>query len=313
MKLHSCLARKLSAMFAALFIAFGASQDRVSAQDSAGLTGKSAQDAAGPIKKNAKAPAQPTTKDDESAIRLEEMTQIAHAFKFVTVDGATRTPAERVPDPLHRWTDPTRPFSGGALWVWKSGGRPVAVMGIELYAAWSLEFVSLSTGLVEAQDGQIRWRPQKAGVEFREIPTAPAPADDQPKRLRQMRDLVKRISASEFYDGKHYALRLLPHPIDRYADPASGAVDGAIVIYANGTNPEALLLIEARRKGTGSPVWSYAAAPLTRAEPTLKLDGKDIWTSPTKEHTTPEDTYFDVLKGRGFRARRSVPFQKEQP
>jgi hypothetical protein len=290
---------RLISAFAVLLVAFGASRQRLSAQD-----------ATGPIKKTTKA--QPTAKDDESAIRLEEMTQIAHAFKFVTVDGATRTPAVLVSDPLHRWTDPTRPFSGGALWVWKSGGRPVAVMGIELYAAWSLEFVSLSTGLVEAQDGQFHWRPQKAGLEFKEIPGAPAPADDQPKRLRQIRDVLKRMSASEFYDGRHYALRLLSHPIDRYADPASGVVDGAIFIYANGTNPEALLLIEARRKGTGSPAWSYAAAPLTRAQPTLKLDGKEFWMSPTKTQTDPEQTYYDVLKGRGFRVRRSVDPQNEQ-
>jgi hypothetical protein len=251
------------------------------------------------------------TKVDESAVRLEEMTQIAHAFKFVTVDGANRTPAELTPDPLHRWTDPTRPFSGGALWVWKSGGRPVAILGIELYAAWSLEFVSLSTGLVEAQDDQVHWRPRKAGIEYREITGAPAPADDQPQRLRQMKDLLKRISAREFYDGKHYALRLLPHPIDRYADPASGAVDGAIFIYANGTNPEILLLIEARRKGTGAPVWSYGAAPLSRAEVTLKLDAKDLWSSPTKKGTTPEETYYDVLTGRGLRVRRFVPPEEE--
>jgi len=289
MKRHPARARSLSITFVALLIAFGASQQEARAQDSA----------------------VPAKKDDESAIRLEEMTQIAHGFEFVTVDGATRTPAKPMPDPLHRWTDPTRPFSGGALWLWKSGGRPAAILGIELYAAWSLEFVSLSTGLVEAQDGQLRWKPRKAGVEFREIAGAPAPADDQPKRLRQIKDIVKRISASEFYENQTYALRLLAHPIDRYADPAAGVVDGAIFIYANGTNPEVLLLVEARRQDKGAPAWSFAAAPLTRAQPTLKLDGKDIWSSPTKEHTVPEDTYFDTLRGRGSRVRRSVSPRQE--
>jgi hypothetical protein len=247
-----------------------------------------------------------TKKDDAAAVRLEEMSEIAHAFKFVTVSGDTRTEAKLVPDPLHRWVDPTRPLHGGALWVWKSRGRPVAVMGIELYASWSLEFVSLSTGLVEANDGELRWRPQKAGVEFHEIPGAPAPADDEPKRLRQIKDLVRRISAREFYANQHYALRLLPTPIDRYSDPESGVLDGAIFIYAHGTNPEVLLQIEARRSESGTPVWSYAAAPLSRAEATLNISGKDVWTTPTKEQTTPEDTYFDILKGRGARIRRSV-------
>ncbi len=275
-------------------------------QSSTALPASVAQEPAEPTKKDAAAGVQTAKKDDESAVRLEEMKEIVHAFKFVTVDGTIRTPAELVADPLHRWTDPTRPLSGGALWVWKSEGRPVAVMGIELYAAWSLEFVSLSTGLVEAQDDRFRWRPQTGGVKYNEISGAPAPADDKIKRLRQMRDIVKRISAREFYDNKHYSLRLLTHPIDRYDDPAAGVIDGAIFVYANGTNPEILLLLEARRKGSRSPAWSFAAAPLSRAEVSLKLDGRDAWVSPTKKQTTPQEPYYDVLKRRSFGIRRSV-------
>ena len=66
--------------------------------------------------------------EQDPAERLAEMTRIAHAFKFSTVDGANRTPAELIPDPLHRWTDPTRPLSGGcALGLeirWPSGRDP---------------------------------------------------------------------------------------------------------------------------------------------------------------------------------------------
>ena len=57
-----------------------------------------------------------------------------------------------------------------------------------------------------------------------------------------------------------------------------------------GTNPEVLLAIDARRRGAGSPTWSYAAAPLTRAAPTIRLDRQDVWTHPTKVVTSPEDT-----------------------
>ena len=127
-----------------------------------------------------------------------------------------------------------------------------------------------------------------------------------------MRELVRRISAQEFYANQHYSLRLLSRPIDRYAVPASGLVDGAIFIFANGTNPEILLLVEARRKGSGAPSWFYAAAPLSRAEVSLKIDGKDLWKSPTKAHTTPEQPYFDILKGRSSRVRRPAPEQQQQ-
>ena len=198
-------------------------------------------------------PSQPRA--DHRAERLEEMKQIAGSFKVVAIDEhGQQTPASLSAEPLHRWTDPTREFDGGALWVWRASGRPVAVIGIELYARWSLEFVSVSTGLVKADDGHVCWTPRKGGVEFREIPEAPAPAADAAERLRQMRDLAKRFSAREHWvnrdgNGQHYALRLLPHPIDRYADPGSGVVDGALFVYAYGTNPESLLLIEARRRG----------------------------------------------------------------
>jgi len=249
----------------------------------------------------AQEPTSPAAKEDGQAKRLEDMRRSAGAFKAASIERETRTPVALVREPLHRWNDPTREFSDGTLWVWRSKGRPIAAMTIELYPEkWSLEFVSLSTGLVEASDDQLRWTPRTAGVSFREIPDAPAPAAGEAERLRQMRDLLKRFSAREFWDvtGQDYALRLLSHPIDRYADAASGLVDGAIFIFANGTNPEVLLLIEARRHGEGATSWSYAAVPLTTAAPTLRLDRKDVWTSPNKYGYLSQETYFFVERPR---------------
>jgi len=252
----------------------------------------------------------PSAKDkdaEERARRLAEMEELAHSLKVVAVDEQGKeTPATLAKEPLHRWTDPTRAFSVGSLWAWKVSGRPVAVVGIELYALWSLEFVSLSTGLVRAEDGSIRWAPTKAGVAFSAIPDAPTPAASEAGRLRQMRDLAPRFSGREYWDKQHYALRLLPHPIDRYSDPASGVVDGALFIYANGTNPEILLMIEARRTGDGPPQWSFAAAPLSHAEVTLKLGERDVWRAPSKDMgqpIRPSDPYYDILTSRRVPAR----------
>jgi hypothetical protein len=307
MSLDASLAPRLLPTFVAMFIALGAAGPRASGQ----------------------APDRPAANEDDRAARLAEMKQIAGTFHAAAIDGGTRTPVAQVPEPLHRWTDPTRENSDGALWAWRSTGRPIAIIAIELYpqdktfgTIWALEFTSLSTGPIEVEggdhfdifyedlpppraDGRLRWAPMKGGLEFREIPDAPAPAKTEAERLRQMKDLLKRFSAREFYDitAQGYALRLLSHPIDRYADAASGLVDGAIFIYANGTNPEILLVIEARRPGTGSPSWSYAAAPLTRAEPTLRLGRQDVWTHPPKKVPSPDDTYFLARKPR----RPSVP------
>ena len=115
------------------------------------------------------------------------MEQLVRSLKVVAIDDRGKeTLASLSEEPLHRWTDPTRDFDGGALWVWRASGRPVAVVGVELYAMWSLEFVSVSTGIVRSDNGLVQWKPQKAGVEFQEIPEAPAPASTEAGRLRQM-------------------------------------------------------------------------------------------------------------------------------
>jgi hypothetical protein len=283
--------RELLTRFAALVVATATLPDPVHAQD----------------------PAPPAAKDAVRAKIFEEMRQTASAFKVVRKNDQNRTPVAFVREPLHRWTDPTRDKDDGVLWAWRSSGRPIAVLAIEWHSikpeTWSFELVSLADEPLEASSrrpsgGQLRWAPREAGLSFREIPSAPVPAASEAERLRQMRELLKRFSATEFWDvtGIDYTLRHLPHPIDRYADVDSGLVDGAIFIFANGTNPEVLLLIEARRGSSGATSWSYAAAPLTTAAPTLKLDKKGIWTSPNKYGYLWNESYFFLETARNSSA-----------
>ena len=92
-----------------------------------------------------------------------------------------QTPASIVAEPLHRWTDPTRELSGGALWAWRSSGRPVAIYGLELYGtSWSHEFVSLCTGPLVADDGRVQWAPSKGGVDSARCPMPPPPPRTRP-------------------------------------------------------------------------------------------------------------------------------------
>lgn len=260
----------------------------------------------------------------ERSERLDEMKQIAGSFQLTALQDSARTAASWVRAPLYRWNDPTRRNSDGTLWTWRSGGRPIAVLAIELYPnhndfgpIWTLEFTSLATGPIELEggehftvyytdlapprpDGTLRWAPAKGGLILREVPDAPAPANTEAERLRQMREMLRRFSAREYYNVKSqdYALRLISHPIERYADEASGLVDGAIFAYANGTNPEVLVVIEAQRQGAGPLSWQYAAAPLTRAEPTLRIGQKDVWTHPYKDTPLPRDIYFNARRPR---------------
>ena len=206
---------------------------------------------------------------------LEEMALIAltRSRSSQSMRKGSRLRADVREEPLQRWDRlRTREFSDGGIWVWRAAGRPIAVVGIELYQYWSLEFVSLSPSLVrgEYQPTGVQWKPAKAGAEFQDIADAPEPGKTESVRLRQMRELAHRFTAIERWADKgKFALRLLPHPIDRYANTASGTVDGApLFLIAHGTNPfEVLLLIEARRRGEWpGPLAVRCHAPLARRE-----------------------------------------------
>jgi len=272
---------------------------------------------AGPI------PAQEPAKDDRAS-RLGEMKDLVRAFRVTPVDGKTATPLELKGEPLFRWSDPTRQFNDGTLWAFGAKGRPAAIVGVELYphpelvATWSFEFVSTSTGRVEVAggedfrldwgdtppvrpDGQIRWAPREGGIALAAIPGAPTPAADPAGRLLQIKELTRRFSAREFH-LQEIPLRLLPRPIDRYADPASGLVDGGIFVFANGTNPEDLLLIEAHGPDPGSATWQYAVARLSLAESSVSLDQKVIWSQPRPPRMKADDPYCIYRKVRASRA-----------
>ena len=247
-------------------------------------------------------------KKESNAAQLEEMGRIVRMITISRNDSGTRRPLEMRAEPLHRWNDPTRGFSDGALWVWGSTGRPAALTAVELYefpnnpGFWSIEMVSLASGPLEAE-GQDRapgqgpsfhWAPPAAGLEMKPVPGAPNPAANESARLRQAREIAARFTAEEVNHRtteQRYVLRLLPRPLYRYSDPAASLLDGAIFVFANGTNPETLLLIEARGDGPLA-VWSYGTARLSRAAPEVFLDGRMVWSLPYVRAHGSEEPYF---------------------
>jgi hypothetical protein len=59
-------------------------------------------------------------------------------------------------------------------------------------------------------------------------------------------------------------LRRFPRPIQEYADEKMGLLQGSIFIFANGTNLEILLLLEAA-KSDDAEQWQFGCAPLSTA------------------------------------------------
>jgi hypothetical protein len=193
---------------------------------------------------------------------------------------------QSAPMQLHivmRWPNNVRGTTDGATVMLTENGRPAAACCIYTWQDKELHygFGSLSSKPVSAEiDGESAWHPQEPGVEFHLIPDAPEPTTNALGRLRQMRELSRRFS-SRYYESatKFDELRLIPKPIYRYElgkpNGDTELVDGAVFAFAQGTDPESLLLIEARRSASGLQ-WHYATAKRTVGQINIRLDGQQV-------------------------------------
>lgn len=82
----------------------------------------------------------------------------------------------------------------------------------------------------------------------------------------------------------------MPRPIQRYSDKSSGLIDGAMFVYAWGTNPETIVVVEFQQKGARK-TWLYGLLPLTVARVEAKLDEQNVWTRPHAYQPRRQDTY----------------------
>ena len=130
---------------------------------------------------------------------------------------------------------------------------------------------STSTGPGPSRRGRSPWSPRVPGVTPRPIPDAPAPARSPAQRLAQMSDLARDFSGTtQDREERRWELRLLPKPLYRYESTDPDVLDGAVFAFVSsaGTDPEAILVLEARKApGEAAPSWHYAVGPLHRPGP----------------------------------------------
>jgi hypothetical protein len=192
-------------------------------------------------------------------------------------------PLKLIEKPLLHWGNPARTGEDGAVFIWESHGRPQVIGSIFTYKIQEVrtkhEFQSLAfEPLVAKFHAQVTWTPQQAGVQFRPIPDAPAPAENGRQRTVQLKALAREFSArmTDLKEGTTDELRLMPNPLYRYEAPSPPVVDGAIFAFAVGTDPEVLLLIEARTHDKG-PRWEYAFARSHYVYLRGYLRGEEVW------------------------------------
>ncbi len=246
---------------------------------------------------------QPAKGDEIAARQLKVMRDAIDDFRVVSTAIEAESALKFPPRPLLRYNDHTRGFGGtkGVLdaTVWRLGekGRPKAILTLEIYLVeqgsplLTYEFVSLAPQKFEMKSVRgVQWLPHSTDLMMSEFHEAPSPADSPRARLVQMRELARRITAQETLGNQKIDLRLLTQPIDRYEDVAAGIQDGALFVFANGTNPELGLAVECSEKQ-----WSYGFFRLTSATLLAQLDGKSILQS-TKPPGYPADAPYTATR-----------------
>ena len=171
-----------------------------------------------------------------------------------------------VKEPVLRWSNPARTGEDGAVFVWTLGGRPEMIGTIFTYRfsdkiSRKHEYHSLATEPLTAEfRGKEVWAPATAGVKFAAVSGAGAPSGSARLRLTQMKALAREFTASmKDEQGESYQLRLLTQPLFRYEPEDKRVLDGALFAYSLGTDPEVLLMLEARPVKDGHQ-WQFAFA-----------------------------------------------------
>ncbi len=201
-------------------------------------------------------------------------------------------------NPLLTWSNPERLLEQGLLFVWLDGKRPAVIGSVFTYQYNNRpnlkhELTSVaSVPLVATLGGQEVWRPDAAELTGTVVSDGLVPAVSAPMRLTQMRAIARDIT------GKHLSpdrgpteLRLLSTPLIQYQDEDHGIVDGALFAMAIGTDPEIIVMIEARKKD-GESKWYLAAFRSHFDGLEMSYKGKPVWQAPS----VPELAYSGPLQ-----------------
>jgi hypothetical protein len=218
--------------------------------------------------------------NSQSAARLKLMKETAARIEIRVVRTGAKLELEG--QPVLRW-DNARSFTAdAATFIWQADHRPSVIGGmwIKNRNAW-FQLHSLSPQLLTATlDETTRWSTSQAGISWEPVTDVPRPATSQAERLRQMKQLAASFSvhavktAPDYDDGSIWHLRMLAQPIHRYAAEAN--VDGAIFAFAQGTDPEAYLILESDEvKGRGQ--WHFGFAPACVWELHAKRGEHEVW------------------------------------
>jgi hypothetical protein len=236
--------------------------------------------------------------EEQRAKHLGQMKELAASIRLLADTRQEESAVKLVEKPILRYSDNTRRTHESSLWIWSAGGRPSAVLAVEYYPnepdrpRWLYEIASSSTERIAAyREPELRWTATEPGLNLQEFKGVDPPAEKPVRRLTQMKELHRRFTAHErgSIDGR-IELRPLSSPLFRYSDAEAGILDGAIFAFVNGTNPEALVVLEAHTKESAS-TWHFGLLQMTGEPVAVELDGKEVWKRDQAEPPAVRESY----------------------
>lgn len=238
----------------------------------------------------------------------QESRSRAEGIQVMLGAGDRATKATLHPTPLMKYTDVPRLIEMATLWVWQDEGCPMALAKVEAYRRkggpkWLYCFTSTSTGTVSATwpNGR-RFQSRAPGIEWTAL-KGPVPQETAAGRLRQMKALFRRFSATSRDDVLKTSdeLRPLARPLHEYSSPKHGVVQGILCGFAaNGTNPDLIIALEAvsPAKDKDAPKsWRYGVIGMTASGVTVKLDAAEVFDWPYARSTGDRDTWTHFWEG----------------
>ena len=190
-------------------------------------------------------------------------------------------------NPILNWHNPERQLEQGLLFVWMDGNRPAVLGSIFTYQYKNVVYIKheltsvVPLALKVTLDGQEVWRPEAAVLTGTEIPANVKPAATASMRLTQMRAIARDLGGKLLSpETPPKELRLLPTPLIQYQDDAQGIVDGGLFALAVGTDPEIIVMIEARKVGDVTK-WHLAGFRSHYDGLEMSYQGKAVWNAPS--------------------------------
>lgn len=221
---------------------------------------------------------------DARGTALDVFLKDAEAYRIES-QGGSPTKLVLLPRSILNWGSAVRNDENGSVFVWTKDGRPEVIGAIwSLYRpatkaiVWRHGLQSLSQEPLTAQfESKLIWSPQQPGLRFQRAEGAAAPDQDPQRRLVQMRNIARefRVEIDE-QSGVTSQLRLLTQPLLRYEPVAGTTKDGAIFAFNAGTDPDALLILEARVIDGGLR-WEFAFGRLHFVSMRAVRGDKPVW------------------------------------